>query len=82
MLLKDLLQLEAENEDENKPDILKIDIPLFIRLLEYAREEASTDVQLHELTENAIKLSENGKVLNMDNYEELIPKKKTEDSEM
>lgn len=56
----------------NPPDVIKVDIPLFIRLLEYAREDAKTDMDLHNVTENAIRLSENGEVLSMKNYGEII----------
>lgn len=59
-------------EVENKPDVVKMDIPLLIRLLEYAREDAKTDMDLHNVTEMLIELSENGDVLSMDNYDQII----------
>jgi hypothetical protein len=33
----------------NPKDIIKLDIPLLIRLLEYAREDAKTDMDLHNV---------------------------------
>lgn len=33
-------------------DGVHLDVPLFIRLLEFAREEAKDDVDLHVITEN------------------------------
>jgi hypothetical protein len=49
-----------------------MDVPLFIRMLEYAREDASTDMDLHDLAEKAIAMSAEGEVLSMDNYEDLV----------
>lgn len=33
-------------------DGVHLDVPLFIRLLEFAREEAKDDIDLHVITEN------------------------------
>jgi hypothetical protein len=41
-------------------DIVKLDVPLFIRLLELAREEVKDDADLHDLAEAVIKLSQDG----------------------
>ena len=56
----------------NPKDIIKLDVPLFIRLLEYAREDAQTDMDLHDVTENIISLSASGKTLSMDDYSTII----------
>ena len=56
----------------NPRDIITVDVPLFIRLLEYAREDAQTDMDLHDLTENIISLSASGKILSMDDYSTII----------
>jgi hypothetical protein len=56
----------------NPADKITVDVPLFIRLLEYAREDAKTDMDLHNVTENIIKLSETGKTLTMTQYEEIV----------
>lgn len=61
----------------NKKDILMIDVPLFIRLLEYAREDAKTDMDLHNVTENIIKLSEEEKTLTMNDYDKIVDVKET-----
>lgn len=60
--------------EENTVDTIKLDVPLFIRLLEYAREEAETDMDLHDLVEGAIKLSLQGKTLTMQDYITLVKK--------
>jgi len=56
----------------NPKDTIKLDIPLFIRLLEYAREDAQTDMDLHNVAENIISLSISGKTLTMDDYNAIV----------
>lgn len=59
-------------EQFNPQDKITVDVPLFIRLLEYAREDAKTDMDLHNVAENAIALSETGKTLTMAQYDEIV----------
>jgi hypothetical protein len=59
-------------ENFNPSDKITMDVPLFIRMLEYAREDAKTDMDLHKVTENALALSETGKTLTMAQYDEII----------
>jgi len=56
----------------NQRDTITVDVPLFIRLLEYAREDAQSDMDLHSVTENAISLSIPGKTLTMDDYSSIV----------
>ena len=56
----------------NPRDIIKIDVPLLIRLLEYAREDAKEDIDLHRAVENAIDLSRLGGTLGMIDYENIV----------
>jgi len=56
----------------NPLDTITVDVPLFIRLLEYAREDAKTDMDLHNVAENAITLSETGKTLKMTDYDAIV----------
>lgn len=67
----DSKQYISERE-ENPEDVIKMDVPLFIRMLEYAREDASTDVDLHDIAEKAIGLSSEDKVLTMADYEFIV----------
>lgn len=65
-----LLELAGiEGHDENPKDILSMDVPLFIRLLEWAKEDAQTDMQLHKVAENLVAMSAEGKTLSMEEYE-------------
>ncbi len=59
-------------EDDNPTDKVTMDIPLLIRIMEYAREDAQTDMDLHNVAEKLIALSASGDTLTMDNYDELI----------
>ena len=56
----------------NPKDLITVDVPLFIRLLEYAREDAQTDMDLHDVAEKIISLSASGKTLTMDDYSSII----------
>jgi hypothetical protein len=56
----------------NPTDIITVDVPLFIRLLEYAREDDKTDMDLHNVAEKAIALSEKGATLTMANYNAIV----------
>lgn len=58
-------------ESVNPEDVIKLDVPLLIRLLEYAREDAKTDMDLHNVAENLINLSQSGNTLSMDDYHQI-----------
>lgn len=59
------------NELERSENLIICNVPLFIRLLEYAREDAKSDVDLHVVAENAIRL---GRQLTMNDYASLVNK--------
>jgi hypothetical protein len=61
-----------EDLDQNQPDTVTVDVPLLIRLLEYAREDAKTDMDLHNVAEKLISFSQNGDVLTMNNYDAIV----------
>ena len=61
--------------EESEGDSVTFSIPLFIRLLEWAREDAKTDEQLHVMTEKAIAMNKKECPLDMDDYAELVGKK-------
>ena len=56
----------------NPKDVITVDVPLFIRLLEYAREDAQTDMDLHDVADNIISLASSGKTLTMDDYSSIV----------
>ena len=59
-------------ENMNPKDTITVDVPLFIRLLEYAREDAKTDMDLHDAAERAISLSTEGECLGMESYDSIV----------
>jgi hypothetical protein len=69
-------QLESEvkkQQRSNDPtDTVTVDIPLLIRLLEYAREDAKTDMDLHSVTEKLIAFSKEHATLTMAQYDAIV----------
>jgi len=61
-----------KSEAENPPDVVHLEVPLLIRLLEYAREDASSDVDLHEVVETMVDMSQRGNVLGMSSYRHIV----------
>ena len=61
---------EAKKED--KVDTITMDIPLFLRMLEYSREDASQDMDLHDVTEKSNLLGKEKGILSMEDYEEIV----------
>jgi hypothetical protein len=62
-------------EENNPMDVIKLDVPLFIRLLEYAREDAKTDMDLHDVTEKIIAAASKGQTLTMSDYDMIMSDK-------
>ena len=58
--------------EEDKIDIVTMDVPLFIRALEYAKEDAQEDMDLHEFAEKAIAATKQQGILQMDDYGMLV----------
>ena len=52
-------------------DTIQLDVPLFIRLLELAREDVKQDADLHDVAEIVTKLSQRGPVT-MADYNEIV----------
>jgi len=77
-MLKKSPKINKLKENINPVDVIKLDVPLFIRLLEYAREDAKTDMDLHDITENIISMSSEGRTLSMSDYNKIMSKKMTE----
>jgi len=65
--------------EQDAIDIVTLDVPLFIRMLEYAKEEASDDMVLHDIATKTIALSKQRGILSMEDYEALIPESQPKD---
>ena len=68
-----------ENEEEDVVDTVTLDIPLFIRMLEYAKEDAQTDMDLHDVAEKAIAINKSKEMLSMEDYNTIIGDSNNED---
>jgi hypothetical protein len=72
----DFIKMNTPSIDEAKKedavDTITMDIPLFLRMLEYSREDASQDMDLHDVTEKANLLGKERGILSMDDYEEIV----------
>ena len=62
-----------EEEQPDAIDIVTLDVPLFIRMLEYAKEDAADDMDLHDVATKTIALSKQKGILSMEDYDALIP---------
>jgi hypothetical protein len=52
--------------------VLRLNVPLMLRLLEFAREDANSDLDLHFLTENLVKHNNQASYLSMKDYDQLV----------
>lgn len=82
--IEKILKEDLENPPaviENPTDVVSLDIPLLMRLLEWSREQAGEDVDLHVLTENLVEAMKDTEFLTMDDYERLVPCEECNDEE-
>ena len=77
--MKDLAKIQEffskpleEAQEKDVVDTITTDIPLFLRMLEYSREDASQDMDLHDVTEKANLLGKERGILQMDDYDEIV----------
>ena len=63
--------MEEEAASSISVEAIRMDVELFIRVLEYAHEDAKTDQELHQLTERVESQSRN-RVLTMKDYDSLV----------
>ena len=54
-------------EVKSEQDTVTFDIPLLIKVLEFAREDAKDDIAIHRMVERLIKIQDKG-TLSMDDY--------------
>ena len=70
--IKEIDGQEDEPIEMDEVDTITMEVPLFLRALEYSREDAETDLTLHDITQKAIELNKQYPVLNMDNYYDIF----------
>lgn len=59
-------------EETEGVDSVTLDIPLLIRLMEFAREDAQDDMTLHQVAERMIGMKEEGQALSMSDYKDIV----------
>ena len=62
----------SEDEFQDDVDVVAMDLPLFIRLLEYSREDAQEDADLHVIAQKVNELVKERGALRMRNYRAII----------
>jgi hypothetical protein len=67
---------------EDAIDTISMDVPLFLRMLEYAKEDAQEDVDLHDVTQRATELSKTKPFLSMEDYNEIVAASQEIDEEV
>lgn len=68
------LEKKASKMFENERDVkdkITMDVPLFIRMLELAREDIKSDAELHVIVDRVLDLKNQG-VLTMDDYPYIV----------
>ena len=56
----------------NGLDIISVDVPLMLRLMEFAREDATSDKDLHFVAEHLIRLMQTNTLLTMKHYDMIV----------
>jgi hypothetical protein len=69
-------QSAARMIGEDEVDTVTLDIPLLLRVMEYSKEDAKTDMDLHHAVEKMIELSKQSEKLSMDHYEAIVGEQK------
>ena len=59
-----------KEEQQDPQDTITVDVPLFIRLLELAREDIKSDPELHNVVERTLAIKNRG-TLTMDDYPDI-----------
>lgn len=66
-------------EASDETDIIKINVPAFIRCMEYAMEDVKEDAELHEFVEHLLEISKTKDVITTDDYEKAVEACSTEE---
>ena len=69
---KGLRPIILKEEAEENGEEITLNIPLFIRLMEFAREDAKDDMILHKIAEKASEMMEDNDCLEMEHYSDLV----------
>lgn len=53
-------------------DSITLGVPMFIRLLEFAREDVTEDIALHFIAEKCVDLTKEEDIVTMDDYADIL----------
>lgn len=77
-------ELMSAIESLNEEDIVKMNVPLMIRVFEYINENVKDDVEIHDISERLIQIcNENNRHATMDDYDFIVnkqPEKEEDDA--
>lgn len=59
-------------EADRNSTVIRINVPTFIRMLEYVREDAPDDMALHKVTENIMKILVEKSYITMEDYDKIV----------
>lgn len=62
---------DVKEAEEDAVDTVTMDVPLLLRMMEYAREDAQEDMDLHGVAERMIAMAKDGP-LSMDDYDSIV----------
>lgn len=65
-------RINESSGNKDKLDVVSLDVPSLIRLLEVTRENIDSDDKLHELSTAVISLSKDSGVITIKDLEEII----------
>jgi hypothetical protein len=68
-------------ESADAVDIISMDVPFLTRILELAREDIGSDVELHEMITKIIEIKNQGP-LTMNHYDNIVAQKSEPDLEL
>lgn len=68
------IRFDNKNNKGNlmKEPVIHLNVPLLLRLLEFAREESRSDMDLHFVVENVVKLNRKTDYLTMKDYSDIM----------
>jgi hypothetical protein len=74
----------VDEAKENPTDVINVDVPMLLRVMEFAREDAQSDVDLHKVAERLTQLSADGRTVTIDDYNSIVSDMKSsiEEAEM
>ena len=72
--------IRESEEMTDKTDTISMDVPLMIRIMEFAREDAKDDMALHSAVERMVEMSKS-KSLSMEDYDAIVSDENSDISE-